>query len=88
MMPMVSYTVPTRMMGVVTRASAGHSLEVPGYRFVAVHDVVGKFGSRTFATWHSTRELAQRASQYGSHVVEVVEIQPEHMSAKRSRKGA
>jgi hypothetical protein len=77
---MVRYTVPTSLFGTVTRTSARHLIENPVYRFVAVH---AKAGKPSFVTWHSTRELAAKASQYGSHVVEVAEIRTEHCSAKR-----
>lgn len=78
---MVRYTVPTETLGTATRTSVAHDIEAPKYRFVAVHDMPGGGGS---VTWHGTRALAEKAASYGSRIVEVVEIRPEHCSAKRA----
>lgn len=82
---MIHYSVPTKTAGLVTRSSAGHKLAAPGYRFVTVH--LWDDGSVYGATWHSTRELARKAStgHQRTRPVEVVEIQPEHMREPKPR---
>jgi|1185.fasta_scaffold1195075_1 hypothetical protein len=81
---MVRYTVPTETLGTATRTSAGHDIEAPKYRFVAVHDLPCGGGT---VTWHSSYALAAKSSQYGSRVVEVVEIRPEHCSETEVEEG-